>query len=51
MGHVREMGKLSEESAVIQGWKLQTVRLSGTCKNSGGQVKFLDALPKERLKF
>ena len=34
-----------------QGWKLQTVRLSGTGKNGGGQVKNLDNCPKERLKF
>ena len=35
----------------FQGWKLQTVRLSGTGKNRGGQVKNLDTCPKERLKF
>ncbi len=34
-----------------QGWKLLTVRLSGTVKNGGGQVKILDIFPKERQKF
>ena len=34
-----------------QGWKLQTVRLSGTGKNGAGQVKILDTFPKDRLKF
>ncbi len=34
-----------------QGWKLQTVCLSGTGKNGAGQVKILDAFPKERLKL
>ncbi len=35
----------------MQGWKLQAVRLSGTGKNIGGQVKLLDTFPKERLKY
>ena len=35
----------------LRGWKLQTVCLSGTGKNKGGQVKILDTFPKERLKF
>ncbi len=35
----------------MQGWKLQTVRLSGTGKNTAGQVKILDTCPKEMLKF
>ncbi len=33
-----------------QGWKLQTVCLSGTGKNRAGQVKILDTFAKERLK-
>ncbi len=37
--------------SVLQGWKLQAVRLSGTGKNRAGQVKILDTCPKERLKF
>ena len=36
---------------VEQGWKLQTVPLSGTGKIRGGQVKILDNIPKEMLKF
>ena len=36
---------------IYQGWKLQTVRLSGTGKNRAGQVKILDTFPKERLKY
>ncbi len=35
----------------FQGWKLLTVCLSGTGKNSGGQVNILGTFPKERLKF
>ena len=35
---------------VLQGWKLLTLRLSGTGKNSGGQVNILGTFPKERLK-
>ncbi len=38
-------------SVMSQGWKLLTVRLSETGKNSGGQVKILGTFPKERLKF
>ena len=34
-----------------QGWKLQTVHLSGTGKNGAGQVKILDTFRKERLKL
>ncbi len=34
-----------------QGWKLQTVRLSGTGKNGAGQVKNLDTFLEERLKW
>ncbi len=33
----------------MQGWKLLTVRLSGTDKNSGGQVNILGTFPKEML--
>ncbi len=33
-----------------QGWKLLTVRLSGTGKNSGGHLNILGIFPKERLK-
>ena len=36
---------------VTQGWKLQTVRLSGTGKNRARQAKILDTFPKERLKI
>ncbi len=36
---------------VKQGWKLQTVRLSGTGKNGAGQVKKFGTFPKERLKL
>ncbi len=35
----------------MQGWKLQTVCLSGAGQKRGGQVKILDTFPKERLKF
>ena len=34
---------------ILQGWKLQAVRLSETGKNRGRQVKILDTCPKERL--
>ena len=34
-----------------QGWKLLTVRLSGTGKNCGGQVNIFGTFPKERLRF
>ena len=34
-----------------QGWKLQTVRLSGTGKNRAGQAKKIFTFPKERRKF
>ncbi len=37
--------------ALVQGWKLQAVPLSGTGKNRAGQVKILDNFPKERLKL
>ncbi len=33
-----------------QGWKLLTVRLSGTGKNFGGQVNFFGTFLKESLK-
>ena len=34
----------------LQGWKLLTVRLSGTGKNFGVQVKFFYTFPKESFK-
>ncbi len=34
--------------STMQGWKLLTVRLSGTVKNGGGQVKISSTFPKER---
>ncbi len=42
---------LLKPSQSTQGWKLLTVRLSGTGTNFGGQVKFLGTFPKESLKF
>ncbi len=36
---------------VYQGWKLQTVCLSGIGKNGARQVKILDTFPEERLKL
>ena len=40
-----------QKSGPRQGWKLQTVRLSGTGKNGAEQVKILGTFPKERLKL
>ena len=34
-----------------QGWKLRTVRLSGTGENCGGHVNIFGTFPKESLKF
>ncbi len=38
-----------EKTDLKQGWKLQTVRLSGLGKNIGGQVTILDTCLQERL--
>ncbi len=44
-GRIRFFGFMGY--VIIQGWKLLTVRLSGTGKNSGGQVNILGTFLKE----
>ncbi len=41
---------ISRTKVDLQGWKLQTARLSGTGKRRAGQVQILDTFLKDRLK-
>ena len=43
-----QLSRNLRSTCYTQGWKLLTVRLSGTGKNGGGQVKILGTVPKEK---
>ena len=54
MSHALQQRKFELTRGAINqlpGWKLLTVCLSRTGKNSGGQVNVLGTIPEERLKY